>query len=188
MKIIHCVLILLLLSGCAVQCQFVSDEAAAQVFLTDKQIFETKAYKIYANRFQDDQAKIEYLINLVRYSNQVFCRNGKCYNGGQGGQLLDYKLNKFNNEVNTAEDFIDKIASHSRTSGKEYFLILKNRKMCPLKKVLYNELDRLYQFDQHLLKIKEKQAEKEINIQMDLAVSQKNGEAKTVNKETILIQ
>lgn len=141
---------LLFFSGCASldSSKSVLDESqASSIFFNEKNVVQTRAYRLYASGFKDDSATIEYLLNSVRYSPLMFCRNGKKYNGEQGYQLLSYKAEKFANEYESADEFIENVACYSRTSGEDYYVILEGKQYCPVRYVLFNELSRLRQLD-----------------------------------------
>lgn len=67
------------------------------------------------------QARIEHLISSVEALNgAVFIRNGSEFDTKAAGEHLRMKLKKAGDKVQTAENFIDGIASKSSISGKPY--------------------------------------------------------------------
>ncbi|MBU1862781.1 MAG: DUF5329 domain-containing protein [Candidatus Omnitrophica bacterium] len=136
-------------SGCSLLHEHIRDlvvEDIDHAYFERTDIAETTAYKLYENQYKDEIAKIGYLINLVRYSPYTFYRNGITAPGNTAAEVLDYKVHKFFDEITTVEDFIEKVGSYSRTSGKEYYIIYPDHHRCPIKNVYYNELKRLYSY------------------------------------------
>ncbi|MEP6471301.1 MAG: DUF5329 family protein [Acidobacteriota bacterium] len=67
-----------------------------------------------------EQAKIDFLLNEVKKSVDVFVRNGREYSGARAGGHLATKLRFAGKRVQTATDFILGIASKSEETGKLY--------------------------------------------------------------------
>ena len=68
-----------------------------------------------------EQARIERLIRVIEsHPTAQFVRNGKVYSAAEAGRFLRGKLAKMGEHVNTAQDFIEQIASRSSTSGQAY--------------------------------------------------------------------
>ncbi|MBU1864608.1 MAG: DUF5329 domain-containing protein [Candidatus Omnitrophica bacterium] len=142
--------IILFCTGCAslpFQSSHMSAEEVSQLTFVKQPVEDTFAYQIYRNQFKNEMAKVNYLINLVSYSSQVFSRNGRRVNGYNSGQWLRYKVNKYYNEIKTVEDFIEKIGSYSRASKREYCILTPGNRQCPIKHVYYNELKRLNAYE-----------------------------------------
>lgn len=68
----------------------------------------------------DANEEIEFLLSLVSDSGCIFIRNGKEYQDSEARQHLEKKYNYAKSRINSAEDFIIKIASHSSMSKKPY--------------------------------------------------------------------
>lgn len=145
-NIVFCISVCVLLTTTSV-C-FASDEST--ILFDDARIQDSCAYEVYENQFQDEMAKVNFLVNRVRYSDGTFVRNRQKYNGMNAGQWLDYKIDKLAHEFETVEEFIEKVASYSRRSGKSYYMIIDDVKY-PMKDVFYNELDRLYKYERQLV-------------------------------------
>ncbi|MCH7689113.1 MAG: DUF5329 family protein [Planctomycetes bacterium] len=94
-----------------------------------------------------EDAKIDYLINRFRQSDAVFIRNDVEYGGRAAAKFLRWKLDRLRTrygfEIDTAEDFIDDIASMSRVSGDSYLLVLSDGSRHYVRNVLHNELTEL---------------------------------------------
>jgi hypothetical protein len=76
---------------------------------------------IAAARSAEEDARIEYLLNSVKtLKDAQFVRAGKEYDGQAAEEHLRMKLGKAGERVQTAEQFIDGIASKSYLSGKPY--------------------------------------------------------------------
>jgi hypothetical protein len=70
-----------------------------------------------------ERARIERLIARVAARPElVFVRNGSDYSAADAARFLREKLKAQGQDVNTAEDFIERIASRSSTSGKPYMI------------------------------------------------------------------
>lgn len=142
-----CVLVITLSTSLA----YASDDSV--ILFDTGRIEDSCAYEVYENQFQDEMAKVNYLVNRVRYSDGTFVRNRQKYNGINAGQWLDYKIGKLAHEFDTVEEFIEKVASYSRRSGKSYYMIIDDVKH-PMKDVFYNELDRLYKYERQRVTLK----------------------------------
>jgi hypothetical protein len=119
----------------------VTDPSKALLYEGD--ITETTAFQTYETQYRDTQAEVSYLINLVRYSDLRFYRNGQIYSGEEGARWLDYKMSVYGKEVVVAEDFATNVAAYSRKSGDPYYIIYPNDTKCLTSKVFLDELKRL---------------------------------------------
>lgn len=91
--------------------------------------------------------KIEKLIVTIEQSNVQFIRNGQVYSPIQAGQHLRYKLDQAasswfapKKSEWTAMMFIEKIASKSSFSGKDYVIVLSDGKHIKAKDWLIEKL------------------------------------------------
>ena len=74
-----------------------------------------------------EKQKIEALIKqIANLKDAKFVRNGSAYNADSAAVFLRRKWGANESEVNTARDFIDKVASFSGTSGKPYLIRFKD--------------------------------------------------------------
>ncbi|MEA3230674.1 MAG: DUF5329 domain-containing protein [Thermodesulfobacteriota bacterium] len=64
--------------------------------------------------------EIEYLLSFIGSSDCIFIRNGREYQAEEAREHLEMKYNHVKRRIKTAEDFIDKIASKSSLSGRQY--------------------------------------------------------------------
>ena len=70
-----------------------------------------------------EKGKIESLIHQVEVlQNAKFIRNGKSYDSTDAAKFLRGKWDSKAKEIETAEDFIQKVASVSSTSGQPYLI------------------------------------------------------------------
>jgi len=67
-----------------------------------------------------ENEEIEYLLAYIESSGCVFVRNGKEYQAGEAREHLAKKYRHVKRHMQTAEDFIDRIASRSSISGRQY--------------------------------------------------------------------
>ena len=68
----------------------------------------------------DDE--IDYLISSVGISGCTFIRNGKRYSGKDARGHLNSKRRRNAHLIDSAEEFIEKLASKSSMSGKSYLI------------------------------------------------------------------
>ncbi len=88
--------------------------------------------------------KIEGLIRYVESRKDIrFVRNGSAYTAEQAGRFLRGKLRSMGDDVSTARQFIDQIASKSSTSGKPYTVTEADGRSLPSAQFLGEELARL---------------------------------------------
>lgn len=79
-----------------------------------------------ASALTEDQ-KIEKLIQTVaEMKDAVFIRNGAEHTPAQAAQHMRNKWEHAKDQVKTAEEFIDKLASKSSASGKPYLIRFKD--------------------------------------------------------------
>lgn len=72
---------------------------------------------------QSEKAKIEALISHVEnLKDAKFIRNGKEYEAKDAAKFLRGKWNAKEKEIQTADDFISKVATLSSTTGKPYVI------------------------------------------------------------------
>lgn len=69
-----------------------------------------------------EQGKISYMLDVIGTSKVIFVRNGVEYSGKEAEAHLQMKLRTAGPAIQTADDFIDKIASHSLITGKPYYV------------------------------------------------------------------
>lgn len=93
-----------------------------------------------------EREKIRYLLDRVGRASNAFIRNGDSYDGKMARKWLLYKMIHWVSGVNTAEDFVNRAASHSIKTGKPYLVECSNGKIYTLKSVLRNEL---FAFENH---------------------------------------
>ncbi|GAB7141227.1 hypothetical protein RsTz2092_11930 [Deferribacterales bacterium RsTz2092] len=72
----------------------------------------------------DSSGEIERLLQAMKSipTGSVFIRNGKEYNPKEAVEHLRGKLARAGDRVKTTEDFIERIASRSSISGKDYLI------------------------------------------------------------------
>ncbi|WP_167505973.1 DUF5329 domain-containing protein [Desulfosediminicola flagellatus] len=64
--------------------------------------------------------EIDYLLSFISTSECMFIRNGKEYDSGEAAEHLEMKYNHVKKRINSADVFIEKIASKSSLSRKAY--------------------------------------------------------------------
>lgn len=76
-----------------------------------------------------EKQKIETLIKLIgALKDANFVRNGSSYSASNAATFLERKWRANNSKVQTARDFIERVASFSGTSGKPYLIRFKDGK------------------------------------------------------------
>jgi len=91
-----------------------------------------------------EKQKIEALIKQVgALKDAKFVRNGSTYEPATAVRFLRGKWDANKAEVQTARDFIDKVATLSGTSGRPYLMRFNNGKEIPSREFLLAELKKL---------------------------------------------
>jgi len=78
-----------------------------------------------------EQAKISALLDALETSDVTFIRNGTAMSGKDARKHLQGKLDELSGQVHTANDFITKVATQSRETGKPYMIREKDGKEVP---------------------------------------------------------
>ena len=77
----------------------------------------------------EEEKKIEALIaHVASLKKAVFIRNGKEYDAASAAKFLRGKWEAHDKEIKTAEEFIEKVATKSSTTGKAYRIRLEDGK------------------------------------------------------------
>ena len=91
-----------------------------------------------------ERTRIEALIAAVAGMTDVaFIRNGRSYDAGTAAEFLRRKWQRHAAEVRSAEDFIDKIASTSSTTGEPYRIRFADGRERPCADALREELEQI---------------------------------------------
>ena len=69
---------------------------------------------------QSAEEEVQYLLGFVAESGCTFVRNGREHSAADAADHLALKYSRGRRYVNSAEDFIDRLASASSWSGKVY--------------------------------------------------------------------
>jgi len=123
-----------------------------KVYFLSSQVESSYAYKLYKGQYPDELAKIRYLLNLIRHSENIFIRNKEAFSGARAARWIEFKLYKYPDEASTAIDFVKNLASHSKKTKKPYRVVLNDGSRISLYSVLINELKRLEEFEGNLEK------------------------------------
>jgi hypothetical protein len=92
-----------------------------------------------------EDEKISHLINYLRnLAGAVFIRNGKEYSPGKAADHLQSKWDKHKKKVKTAHDFVDKLATKSKTD-EAYEIKLSDGQKITCNELLNKELARIEQ-------------------------------------------
>lgn len=91
-----------------------------------------------------ETARVEHLIRHVEVQHELkFVRNGTAYSCQEAARFLRGKLEKMGQNVTTAAQFIDQIASRSSSSGQPYLIRLADGRTVPAAQFLAEELKRM---------------------------------------------
>jgi len=91
-----------------------------------------------------EKQKIESLISSIEHlKNAKFNRNGTLYDATTAAKHLRMKLNKAGDDIKTAQDFIDQIASKSSMTGQDYKIVYSDGKEILARKYFYDKLKTL---------------------------------------------
>lgn len=89
----------------------------------------------------DEKNRIESLITHIEgLKDANFIRNGKSYDSKNAAKFLRGKWEAKAKEIKTAEEFIDKVASVSGTTGKPYLIRFKDGREVPCGTYLKGQL------------------------------------------------
>lgn len=94
---------------------------------------------LFSEPSQKELKKINYLLNIIEKSKYTFIRNGENFSGVEAADHLRTKLDYAYNEIETAKEFIEHLATKSSMSG-EYYLVVINKKKHRLGKWLTGKL------------------------------------------------
>ncbi|MDB6115111.1 MAG: hypothetical protein JWQ62_2056 [Lacunisphaera sp.] len=88
-----------------------------------------------------EEQKIEGLLAFVAVQKDIrFVRNGSDYDAAMAVKFLRAKWDRQRAEIKTVDDFIDKAATKSSTSGQPYLIRLKDRTEVPCADFLRKQL------------------------------------------------
>ena len=154
-KILVGFLPILLISTFATACNHTrscqhSDAPAGQIFLSPNPNFESSTFAKW-NGQSSEKARIRYLLERMAASDEHFVRNGETHDGKQARIWLLYKMGHWVNGVDTAEDFVSRVATFSQKTGNLYLVQQADGQIYSLQSLLRNELSA---FDDHQVKAK----------------------------------
>lgn len=120
------------------------------VFLGRGDVRDSQAYRRVSDYLQKgaalERAKIDFLLELIRRSRYIFLRNGAIYSGGRAAAHLTWKYHRKAVKIVTAQEFIEDVATRSKSTGRLYLVKMGEKESYPLRDVLLNELRRLDRF------------------------------------------
>lgn len=91
-----------------------------------------------------EQSKIEALIQSVEsMSDATFVRNGSEYNAKNAAKFLRGKWDAQRKDIHTVNDFIDKVATRSSTTGQPYLIRSKGAAETPCADFLKAQLKKI---------------------------------------------
>ena len=147
-------LIMFFTTGCVVQhavpvLPAISTEGI-RLYLSEEASLARAIEQYYQVRdLSSEEGKIDYLISRAQSSAYIFVRNGVEYSGRFSAEFIRWKLGRVREQkissVDTAEVFIEKVASKSKMSGKPYLIRVGNQYYY-FEEILKNELYYLNEF------------------------------------------
>ena len=117
-----------------------SEAPPGSFFLTPFPDFNSAEFSEKWSGAVSERDKIRYLLDRVATSKERFLRNGEAYEGPKARQWLLFKLTHWARKVETAEDFVTRVASFSQKTGEPYGVEFPEGKVYSLKSILNNEL------------------------------------------------
>jgi hypothetical protein len=87
-----------------------------------------------------ENIEIQHLLTFVQQTNCKYERNGSQHNGVDAVAHIKKKYDYFEDDIKTAEDFIELSATKSTISGKEYQVHCPNKKAMTSRQWLLDEL------------------------------------------------
>lgn len=90
-----------------------------------------------------EQRKIEALISAVEASGATFIRNGSEYEAGRAADHMRMKLERAGSRVQTAEQFIEGVATRSYLTGRPYYIQFPDGRKVKSGEWLHNKLAQL---------------------------------------------
>ena len=132
-------------AGCASLPKYTqySDAPAAQLFLSSAPNFEDSAYSENWVEKTDELDKIRYLLERIAFSKYLFIRNGEVHDGRMARRWLLYKMKHWVSDVDSAADFVRRVASFSQKTGHPYLVEFPDGQLYSLGSILQNELSAL---------------------------------------------
>lgn len=100
----------------------------------------------YKDKQCGERDKIDYLIKAVENSRLTFIRNGESYSSDKAAKWLRWKMHhpQYNDDpIDSADEFVNRVASGSVNTGLSYKLILSNGQYVDADVVLARELQLL---------------------------------------------
>lgn len=86
--------------------------------------------------------KIQRLLKYTSNSDYTFIRNGEEHSGKEAARHLRLKYGFARDQIKTAEQFVEYLASSSSTTGEPYWIKTQTGKY-PARDVMFNELRRM---------------------------------------------
>ena len=139
------IVFLTILSGCASlphsKSSGYADAPSTEMFLSPAPNFNSEKFLSRWSRELTEHDKIRYLLERVSSSTNRFIRNGEFHNGKIARQWLLYKMGHWVRGVETADDFVRRVASYSQKTGQPYLVELsEDHNLYSLRSILHNEL------------------------------------------------
>lgn len=100
----------------------------------------------YGKGAEYERAKIRYLLGHTRLSGHQFVRNGCVYDAPTTESHLRKKYMNAVQDIHTARDFIDHIASVSSASGRAYLALPGDGQAYQTRTIMLYELERVEKF------------------------------------------
>lgn len=132
-------------------CPKYREAPTGELFLSPAPDFENAAHFEKWLDSLNELDKIRYLLERIALSEHRFIRNGESHDGKIARQWLLYKMKHWVSGVESAQDFVARVASFSQKTGSPYLVEYSDGKVYSLGSVLRNELSA---FESHLAKLR----------------------------------
>ena len=86
--------------------------------------------------------EVQHLLDYLKNSNCQMERNGSKHDSQEAVEHIQKKYDYYKDDIKTTEDFIERSASHSSLSGREYHVLCPGEKAQPTGDWLKEELER----------------------------------------------
>ena len=127
--------------------KIITEWEGEKIYFSRSDVHRSNAYSLYRIQQKTERAKIQYLINMTRDSEHVFIRNKEVFSAQKAAKWIEYKLDRYHDEAKTAYDFATKVACFSKKTGKQYYMVMPDYSLAPVRTIFINELERLDKID-----------------------------------------
>ena len=103
------------------------------------------ASEVQADVPETQKPEVQHLINYLKNSGCQMERNGSKHDAQEAVEHIQKKYDYYKEDIKTTEDFIDRSASRSSLSGRDYHVLCPGQEARPTADWLKEELERFRQ-------------------------------------------